>query len=118
MNNRNVRVNELLKREVSSILHTQFQGESVAITITDVNVSPDHSKARVYFTTIGDEREQHRANGFLNRFRGRIRHELTRRIVLKRMPALEFVYDHSVERGAQINELIDSLDIPDERDEE
>jgi len=117
MSNRNVRVSELLKREISDILHTQFQGESVAITISDVDVSPDHSQAKVFFTTIGDDREQNRAGAFLNRFKGRIRHELTKRIVLKRMPALEFTYDLAVERGARMNELLDSLEIQDEAEE-
>ena len=118
MSNRNVRVSELLKREISDILHTQFQGESVSITITDVDVSPDHSQAKVFFTAIGDEYEQHRAGGFLNRFKGRIRHELTKRVVLKRMPALDFTYDLAAERGVRMNELLDSLEFSDDEPEE
>jgi len=118
MSNRNLRVSELLKREVSDILHTQFQGESVAITISDVDVSPDHANAKVFFTVIGGEQDQHKAGAFLHRFKGRIRHELTKRIVLKRMPALEFTYDLASERGNRLNKLLDSLEVADDEPEE
>ena len=41
MSNRTVRVNELVQRELSAILHQHYQSETVAVTITEVRVSPD-----------------------------------------------------------------------------
>ncbi|OUW19647.1 MAG: ribosome-binding factor A [Opitutales bacterium TMED158] len=112
MSNRNIRVSELLKREVSDILHTRFQRESVAITITGVDVSPDHSNAKVFYTTIVRDENGNRAKRFLDRYSGKVRHELGKRIVLKRLPALSFHYDEAIEQGARINEIIDSFDAP------
>ena len=36
MSNRTLRVNELVQREINDILHTHWQSESVAITVTEV----------------------------------------------------------------------------------
>jgi ribosome-binding factor A len=55
MGNRNLRVSELIKREISDILHTHMRAEAVMITITGVDVSPDHRNAEVFFSVLGDE---------------------------------------------------------------
>ena len=111
MSNRNIRVSELLKREVSDILHTRYQRESVAITITGVDVAPDHSNAKVYYSTLIPNEDRNRAQRFLDRFAGKVRFELGKRIVLKRLPALSFHYDEAIEQGTRINEIIDSFDM-------
>ncbi len=114
MSNRNVRVSELLKREISDILHTRYQRESVAITITGVDVSPDHSKARVFYSLLSVQEDSWNAQSFLDKFAGKIRFELGKRIVLKRLPALEFEFDESIAQGDRINEIIDALDLAEE----
>ena len=65
MGQRVVRVNELVNREISDVLHTRFQTEAVYITITEVEVSPDLRHARVYYSVIGKEDEIQRADQFL-----------------------------------------------------
>ena len=47
MGQRMARVSELVKREISEILHTRYQSESVYITVTGVTVSADLRNARV-----------------------------------------------------------------------
>ncbi len=110
MSNRNVRVSELLKREVSDILHTRYQGETVSVTITGGAVSPDHSNAKVFYTLVSGDKERWRIQNFLNRMSGKIRFEMGKRIVLKRLPALSFEFDDSIAQGYRINEIIDSFD--------
>ena len=109
MGQRMVRVSELVKREISEILHTRYQSESVYITITDVRVSADLRNARVYYSVLGGEQESNSARTFLAREVREIRRIVGKRIVLKYLPALEFVYDESMERGAHLNFLIDQL---------
>jgi ribosome-binding factor A len=103
MSNRNIRVSELLKREVSDILHTRYQRETVAITVTGVDVAPDHSNAKVYYSCILTGAERVNAQRFLDRFTGRIRFELGKRIVLKRLPALSFKLDDAIEQGIRFD---------------
>jgi len=105
-----VRVNELVKREISDILHTRYRSEAVYITITGVEVAPDLRNARVYYSVIGDEARLEEARVWLDKNRNEIRHYLGKRIVLKFLPHLTFHNDPSIERGMSVIELLDELD--------
>ena len=118
MSNRNIRVSVLLKREVSEILHTRYQKESVAITVTGVDVSPDHSQATVYYSSLVNQTDHWSSQRFLDRVSGKIRHEVGKRIVLKRIPALKFEFDDALSQGYRINDIIDSLEMTDDQRED
>jgi len=109
MSNRTIRVNELVQRELSDILHRHYQSEAVAITITDVIVSPDLHDARVYISVLGDADTAEKKLRWLRTCAVEIRQELARRIVLKFLPKFEYVLDASVMRGERIAKLIDEL---------
>lgn len=110
MSQRNVRVNELLKREISEVLHTRYQQESVRITVTEVRASPDHRKAMVFFSVLGDETESHAAGRFLRNNSRAIRHLVGQRIILKHLPHLQFKYDPSLARGTNVLQILDELE--------
>lgn len=109
MSNRTIRVNELVQRELSDILHRHYQSEAVAITITDVKVSPDLHDARVYISVLGDADTAENKLRWLRTCAVEIRQELARRIVLKFLPKFEYVLDASVVRGERVAKLIDEL---------
>ena len=109
MSNRTVRVNELVQRELSAILRQHYQSETVAVTITEVRVSPDLRDARVFISVIGDE---DMATAKLRWLRARavdIRQELGRRIVLKFLPKLECVLDQTAIRSTRISKMLDEM---------
>ena len=54
MSNRLLRVNELMQREISAHLRRKHASESVAITITSVEVTGDLREAKVYYSVVGD----------------------------------------------------------------
>ena len=110
MGQRIVRVCELVKREISDLLHTRYQTEAVHITITEVEVSPDLRHARVFYSVVGQDNHEKEAKSFLRRHASDIRHQIGKRIVLKYLPMLEFIPDDSIERGIRLNTLIDELD--------
>lgn len=109
MSNRTIRVNELVQRELSDIMHRLYQSESVAITITDVKVSPDLHDARVFISVIGDADLAETKLRWLRTRAVDIRQELGRRIVLKFLPKFQYVLDQSVIRGERTRKLIDAL---------
>jgi ribosome-binding factor A len=112
MSNRTIRVNELVQRELSAILHQRYQSETVAVTITEVRVSPDLRDARVFVSVVGDEET---ATQKLRWLRGRateIRTELGRRVVLKFLPKFEYVLDQTAVRGTRIIQMLDGLPPP------
>ena len=57
MGERKIRVGELVKREISRIIHERWRSESVKITLTEADVSPDLKRARIYYSVLGGRRE-------------------------------------------------------------
>ena len=110
MAKRKIRVDELLKREISDILHTRYRSEAVYITITDVDISPDLRAGCVYYSVIGDENRKMECEDFLASIWHEVTRELPKRIILKYFPKLTYAYDDSLEKGHRIVELIESLD--------
>ena len=112
MSNRTIRVNELVQREISDILRKRYQSEAVAITISEVRVSPDLRDARVFVAVVGDEAVSEEKLRWIRSKAAEIRDEVSRRIVLKYLPRFEYVLDRSAERGARILQVLDEVDPP------
>ncbi len=112
MSNRTLRVNELVQREISDILRKRYQSESVAITVSEVRVSPDLRDARVFVSIVGDETVAQEKLKWLRRMAAAIREEVGRRIVLKYLPKFEYVLDRSALRGARILQVLDEIEHP------
>ncbi|MGC9451198.1 MAG: 30S ribosome-binding factor RbfA [Oceanipulchritudo sp.] len=109
MGQRVVRVNELLKREISHVLHTRHQAEAVHISILSVDVSPNLRQAKVFFSTHGDPEKRERAERFFSRSHESIRREVGKAVRLKYLPHLEFIYDKGADYSDRLNKLLDDL---------
>lgn len=113
MGQRITRVNELVRREISQILHTQYRDEAVNITITDVDVSPDLRNARVYYSVLGDPLKSREAAKLLSKNKKEIKRLLGKTVTLKYLPYLEFILDPSIERGVDLIDYMDQVDADD-----
>lgn len=109
MSNRTIRVNELIQRELSDILHRRYQSESVAVTITEVRVAPDLRDARLFVSIIGGDDFVETKLRWLRAKLTELRMELGRRIVLKYMPRFTVTLDKSTARGNRIMAALDEL---------
>ncbi len=109
MSNRTIRVNELVQRELSAILRQRYQSETVAVTITEVRVSPDLRDARVFVSVIGDEDTAIQKLRWLRTKATEIRQEIGRRIILKFLPKFEYRLDESTERSTRMQRLLDEM---------
>lgn len=109
MSNRTVRVNELVQRELSAILHQHYQSETVAMTITEVRVAPDLRDARVFVSVLGDDETATAKLRWLRSRSSELRQELARRIVLKFLPRFEYVLDRTAIRSSRIAQVLDNL---------
>jgi len=110
MSNRTLRVNELIQREISDILRKRYQSEAVAITVSEVLVSPDLRDARVFVAIVGDEEMATQKLRWLRTKANDIRAEVSRRIVLKYLPKFQYLLDHSAVKGARILRLLDQIE--------
>ena len=111
------RINDEVKKELSMILR-EVKDPRLAnafISITAVDVTGDLKFAKVYYSAMqGDKKEV--AAG-LRSSAGFIRREVARRLNLRMTPEFTFVADHSIEHGAHISKLLNSIEITPEEDE-
>jgi ribosome-binding factor A len=102
------RLGDLIQREVSELIRMEVRDPRVGmITITSVDVSPDITHAKIFFTVLEKEKLPETLEG-LKRSAGFLRAQLAKRIKMYTTPELRFVYDESVERGDRLSRLIDS----------
>ena len=102
------RVADLIQRELSDLLRREVRDPRVGmITLTSVDVSPDLSHAKVFFTILEKEKLDDTIRA-LRRAAGFLRSQLAHRMKMYTTPELRFVYDESVERGDRLSRLIDS----------
>jgi ribosome-binding factor A len=103
------KLGDQIQRELSDLLQRELRDPRVGmITITSVDVSPDLSHAKVFFTILDKEKLKETGEG-LKRAAGFLRSQLARRFKMYTTPELRFVYDESVERGDHLSRLIDSV---------
>ncbi len=102
---RSDRVASLIARELSFIISQEIKDPRLGfVTITKVFVSPDLKEATVYFTTLGDRKND---LTILQGAKGFIRSSLAHRIRIKFIPELRFAFDDSFEYGEKIDRLIE-----------
>jgi ribosome-binding factor A len=103
------RIAEQIQRELADLIRLELKDPRVPplVTVTDVEVSPDQSHAKVFFTLLGNEQQIADTTEGLTRAAGFLRTQLAQRMKLRTIPQLEFKYDASVERGMKLSRLID-----------
>ena len=116
MKHRQLRVNELVKRELSGIIAREINFQGPLVSINAVDVAPDLKSAQVFVSTLGA------ANGKsvidkLEANRAALQAALSRHVVLKYTPHLIFHLDESIKRGARVLEILENLGKPDGQDE-
>jgi ribosome-binding factor A len=103
------KVADLIQRELSDLLRREVRDPRVGmVTLTAVDVSPDLSHAKVFFTILEKEKQSETTDA-LQRAAGFLRSQLAHRMKMYTTPELRFAYDESVERGDHLSQLIDSV---------
>ncbi len=103
------RLNHKFAIEISNIIREEVKDERIDfVTVTDVSITNDLSHAKVYVTVLKDE-ERDNAIKALNKARGFIEMELSKRVDIRKMPELKFVYDESIEYSNNIENIIERL---------
>jgi len=101
------RVGAQMQRELAELLRSDLNDPRLGmVTIQQVRVLRDFSDAKVYVTLMGNQIEIKPALKVLNEAVPFLRHELGRRMRIRSIPNLHFVFDESVERGAHLTDLI------------
>ena len=107
MSQRTERVDELLRQEIGAIISRDVADPRVGfVTITDVETTTDLRHAKVWVSVIGQPAERDAAVEALRHAMPFIRHELGKRLRIKRIPDLHVHLDETAERGTRILQLL------------
>lgn len=79
---------------------------STFITITRVEVSDDLSSAKIFYSVYGTEGDKSRTARMLEDASGFVRKQVGRVLKMRRIPALRWIYDDSIERTAEMQRTI------------
>lgn len=112
MSQRLDRVNELMKRELSTVLERGYRFEGVVLTIHEVVTAPDLRQASVWVGVLGRAHDEAAMIEKLNKEKGNIQRELYKRVKLKHSPQLLFRLDKSIERAVSLINTLDNLPAP------
>ena len=107
---RQSRINEEIMHTMSEILMDvkDYRIADVVISVTGVVAAPDLSTAKIYYSYVG-KRDRKEVKQGLASAKGYIRSRLAKEINLRQTPDLIFVYDDSIEHGAHIAQLLNSV---------
>ena len=117
--NRIGRINEEIQKELASLLRNlkDPRVQNTMISITRVETTPDLRYAKVYVSFL----EAHKADDALKGLKsagGYLRRELGRALNLRYTPELMWALDDSITYGARMLELINSLEVSHDDDED
>ena len=112
MSRRTLRINELLRDQISDILRREARDPRLEtmVSITDVETSQDLRHAKVHVSVLATEEERDAAMKALATA-GPFIHRLLRQRLpdLRLIPELTFHRDDSIERGVRLTQVLNEL---------
>jgi ribosome-binding factor A len=101
------RIGEQVRRELALLIRSEIRDpRMVMVSITSVEVTRDLAHAKVYVTMLGDATARAELLSGLNQAAPMLRRELGKRMHIRTVPQLTFLYDEVVEQGARLSSLI------------
>ncbi|MCU0794317.1 MAG: 30S ribosome-binding factor RbfA [Akkermansiaceae bacterium] len=108
MSLRLTRINELLKREIGTVIQRDYEWDGSLVTVSGVEVTQDLKEAKVWISVMAGNVAK--VMDKLAHERGAIQRRVTKRVVLKSTPVLSFRHDGSAVRGVEIVNLLEEVD--------
>ena len=103
---RATRVAEQMQRELAYLIQFDVKDPRVGmVTVTAVEVTGDMAHAKIFYTAA--KQSDSLQNG-LEKSVGFLRTQLSKRMLLRTVPQLHFVYDASIDIGMKMAQLIDA----------
>ena len=106
------KVSSLLKKELSLILNNGLDEPIISdnfISISNIEISPDLYYCKIYITCAVEDEKKEKMVESLNNLKSFIRHKLTQRVQMRRIPELTFKIDRALEKGLAVLKVLDKL---------
>ena len=110
------RINDEVQKELAQIVR-EIKDPRVSgkmICITAAQVTPDLKFAKVYYSVLGGDKKEVAAG--LKAASGFIRRQIAQRLNLRITPEFSFLLDESIEYGAHIASILNTIEFSDDQD--
>lgn len=106
------RVSQMIRRKLTQLFIEESNDPRLEnITITDVVVNRDTTRAQIFYSIIGTAEDIAVTQAALDGAAGWLRNEMAPTLRLRNLPQLVFIYDPSLAHGARIEELLHDLHV-------
>lgn len=103
------RIGSNFVKEISYIIMTEIKDPDIKfVTITGCDVTNDLSYAKVYFTTLKSDKKDATIEA-LNKASNFIELALAKRVDIRKMPQISFLYDESIAYGENIEKKLQEI---------
>ncbi len=104
---KNEKIAGLIQRNISEIIQYALKDPKLGfITVTDCVVTNDLSLAKVYVSFLGKDARKEAGMKALERSKGFIRSELSKKLSIRKCPEIKFMLDKTLDEGAKIEKII------------
>ncbi len=106
------KVSSLLKKEITLILQNDLENDLVKdhfVNISKIDLSGDLQHCKIYITSTAKETVRKEIVANLNTAKSSIRHNLGKRIEMRRVPEIIFKDDIVLDKGLSVLKLLDEL---------
>jgi len=98
-----------VQRVVSDIIQKEVKDDLGFITVTGVKITNELSYMYVYYSVFGNEKDLEKTEKALERANGFIKNQIAQRVKMRKVPALVFKYDDSLNKGKKVEDLIKTI---------
>ena len=96
-----------MRRDLAKLIRSELTDPRMSmVSISEIEVTRDYAHGKVYITLLGDSSGRDGVVESLNKAAPMLRGMLGREMRIRKIPQLQFVYDESIERGADLESLI------------
>ena len=106
------KVSSLLKREITLIMQNDLENDLIRdhfVNISKIDLSGDLQHCKIYITSRAEKLVRKEIVESLNIAKSFIRHNLGKRIEMRRVPEIIFKDDIVIDKGLSVLKLLDEL---------
>ena len=106
------KVSSLLKKEITLIMQNDLENDLIRdhfVNISKIDLSGDLQHCKIYITSRAEELVRKEIVESLNIAKSFIRHNLGKRIEMRRVPEIIFKNDIVIDKGLSVLKLLDEL---------
>ena len=106
------KVSSLLKKEITLIMQNDLENDLIRdhfVNISKIDLSGDLQRCKIYITSRAEELVRKEIVESLNIAKSFIRHNLGKRIEMRRVPEIIFKDDILIDKGLSVLKLLEEL---------